>query len=170
MLDFTEHHDQEVRDRALSALLGGHDVKLTKTSFVILGDPIRDALIILRSMKFPDYKRTVRDLPSWFNTIIGQARKNSTIRGKLFTLTLDECFSLHERVGEKCEISGIEFDLENPKIKGKRRPFAASLDRIDSAKGYTFDNVRVVCSIVNQAMNEWGEDPLRILVKAMASK
>ena len=35
-----------------------------------------------------------------------------------------------------------------------------SLDRIDSSKGYTVENCRLVCTAVNLAMNEWGEDVL----------
>jgi hypothetical protein len=36
-----------------------------------------------------------------------------------------------------------------------KRPYAPNLDRIDPRHGYEPDNVRVVCAIVNFAMNAW---------------
>lgn len=33
-----------------------------------------------------------------------------------------------------------------------------SIDRIDSAKGYAWDNVRIVCAGVNIGMMHWGEE------------
>jgi len=37
------------------------------------------------------------------------------------------------------------------------RPFSASIDRINTNLGYTKDNVRFVCTMVNFALNEFGE-------------
>lgn len=39
--------------------------------------------------------------------------------------------------------------------------FKPSIDRIDNAKGYTLDNVRIVCAVANFAMNVWGERAIR---------
>ena len=50
-----------------------------------------------------------------------------------------------------------------------RRPFAPSLDRIDSSGGYTRDNTRLVCQAVNFALNAFGEDIFREVVLAAAS-
>lgn len=43
-------------------------------------------------------------------------------------------------------------------------PFGPSLDRIVPALGYVKGNVRVVCTIVNFAMNKWGADALQKLL------
>lgn len=62
----------------------------------------------------------------------------------------------------RCQITNIAFSLD--KAPGShRRPFAPSLDRIDSSQSYTDQNVRVVCCAANYAMNEWGESVLRKL-------
>jgi len=65
-----------------------------------------------------------------------------------------------------CEVSGIPFVLDGLNGENKRHPFTPSLDRIDSTKGYTRDNVLVVCWIVNSFKNEYGYD----VVKYVAEK
>jgi len=50
-----------------------------------------------------------------------------------------------------CEFSGIPFS------KRKDKAFTPSLDRIDSKKGYTYDNVRIVCFIFNVSFMNWGD-------------
>lgn len=54
-----------------------------------------------------------------------------------------------------CELTGEPFDLSPG-----RRHNSPSLDRIDCSKGYTYDNVRIVLHLMNQALGEWGEDVL----------
>lgn len=66
----------------------------------------------------------------------------------------------------RCAVSGIA--LEDPGTR--RNPFGPSLDRIVPKRGYVRRNVRVVCQIVNMAMNVWGEDALHKLVAAMAGR
>lgn len=66
----------------------------------------------------------------------------------------DEGFII-DRCGGKCELTGIPFDLT--KKDWARRPYAPSLDRIDSSGDYTIDNTRMVCCAINIALNEWGE-------------
>ncbi|WP_333710325.1 hypothetical protein [Malikia spinosa] len=60
----------------------------------------------------------------------------------------------------RCEISGIHFEFAAPTQRGPHRPFAPSLDRIDSNIGYIKSNVRLVCLAVNLAMNRWGVEVL----------
>ena len=69
------------------------------------------------------------------------------------------------RSGGRCELTLIPFDLVN--VDGfKRRPYAPSLDRIDSAKGYRVDNCRLVVVVANLAINEWGEDVFARVARA----
>lgn len=64
-----------------------------------------------------------------------------------------------------CAISGIPLQPSSDRFGG---PFAPSLDRITPATGYVRGNIRVVCQMVNLAMNEWGLEALEILVDVMA--
>ena len=54
-----------------------------------------------------------------------------------------------------CELSGEKFSFERPE-KTYFNPYSPSIDRVDSSKGYTQENCRVVLSSVNMALGEWG--------------
>ena len=69
--------------------------------------------------------------------------------------------ALYRAQGGRCALSGLQFDLRSVGSGKARRPFAPSLDRIDSTGGYTQDNVRLVCQAVNFALNAYGEDVFR---------
>jgi hypothetical protein len=81
--------------------------------------------------------------------MLNHYRSKAKIRGINFNLTLDwteEQIKLPEY--NICAISGIQF-VEEP-----HHAFSRSLDRIDSSKGYTPDNVRWVC----YKLNSWKSD------------
>jgi hypothetical protein len=61
--------------------------------------------------------------------------------------------------GGRCAVTGLKFDLSECNGQGKR-PFYHSVDRIDSSKGYTTNNIRLVCLAANIAMLHWGESVL----------
>lgn len=96
---------------------------------------------------------------SWEGELYRQARKNALTRNIPFTLTRGEFDALLARADGRCMISGIQFEFVYEGT-ASRRPYAPSLDRIDSMKGYTAGNVRLVCVAVNLAMNQWGLDVL----------
>ncbi len=94
-----------------------------------------------------------------YGTIYRVARKNAAQRSIPFTLTRPEFDALVEHADGRCMISGVLFSPA--RVSGStRRPYMPSLDRVDSSKGYSFDNVRLVCVLVNIALNEWGIEPL----------
>jgi hypothetical protein len=67
----------------------------------------------------------------------------------------------------RCAVSGIPF---SPSFKNRRHPFVPTIDRKIPALGYVPGNIRIVCSIVNSAMSDWGEDALLVLLDAMGSR
>jgi hypothetical protein len=56
----------------------------------------------------------------------------------------------------RCELTGIEFSYIDGLKRCAKQPLAPSLDRIESNKGYTPDNCRVVLWALNCAINSWG--------------
>lgn len=101
--------------------------------------------------------------------IYKKAQYNAEQRGFPFELTMDELMQIGERSKWRCALTKLAFSL-NKKEGCKFRPFAPSLDRIDSAKGYTLENCRLVCFAVNAAMNEWGESVFKVVAAAYCGR
>lgn len=94
-----------------------------------------------------------------------QRAKNS---GWEFNLSFDYLVDLASEHGGICALSGIPFWTER---NGKRvSPWAPSIDRIDCTKGYVEGNVRFVCFAVNIALNEWGDEVLLKVARALAER
>jgi hypothetical protein len=81
--------------------------------------------------------------------------KNAKTRNLEVTLTKTEAWSLYEKQSKKCALTGIDLYL-NPHHSERSR-VTASLDRIDSTKGYTIDNVQWVHKDVNLMKNGFSE-------------
>lgn len=69
----------------------------------------------------------------------------------------------------RCALTGLSFNLREVGTGKAKRPFAPSLDQIEGDKGYTKDNVRLVCQMVNFALNRFGEDAFYEIAKAAVS-
>lgn len=78
-------------------------------------------------------------------------------------VSLDDVIELYERQGGRCAVSGLQFHFNGVDGTMFSRAFAPSLDRLNNAKGYTFENVRLVCRIANFAMGTWGQKALEEL-------
>lgn len=76
-------------------------------------------------------------------------RKCASKRNLEFTLTIEEAWELFLKQNRKCRFSKIELTFPI-KFKDKNQGnYTASLDRIDSDKGYTKDNVQWVHKLIN---------------------
>lgn len=89
-------------------------------------------------------------------TMLDRHRKGAKQRGIEFTIQLSDVSQALEAQGGVCAVTALAFNLEKP--DGLRiRPWAPSIDRINSRVGYLPGNVRIVCAFVNVAMNGFGE-------------
>jgi hypothetical protein len=64
-----------------------------------------------------------------------------------------------------CAITGLPLNYETG--RGRPHPRGPSIDRIDSSRGYTANNIQVVCYQVNVAKGEWTLDFLSEVAKAI---
>lgn len=110
---------------------------------------------------FPD--RVPSDISVQFLT----ARKNAATRKIDFLLTREHLYDLWKSSGGRCSVTGIAFSDADKCPRTNRRPWAPSIDRIDSAGPYAPGNVRLVCAAVNGAMGVWGEQVLYTMAQAV---
>lgn len=108
-------------------------------------------------------------LPTWAQQLYAQTRKNAGARNIAFDLSEEELASIIHRSGGYCELTGVRL-RSDPHSTARKRPWMASIDRIDRTAGYTSANCRLVCGAANLAMNVWGEDVLMELARALARK
>ena len=70
-------------------------------------------------------------------------------------------YKLYLQQGKKCALSGIAFDNQQHK---------PSMDRIDSTKGYTKDNIQIVSSMVNFMKQGYNQNDFINMCKMIAEK
>ncbi len=101
----------------------------------------------------------------WADSLLGGARRRAKRQGVECTVTRDWLQAELDR--GVCAVSGMRFDLTTGRGRWQKFPFTPSLDRIVARGDYTPGNCRVVCLIVNEAMNRWGVQPLLTLAQHM---
>lgn len=103
-----------------------------------------------------DNKLAIKHIKQLFKTckasIKRRQNKERTIECFEFDLTIDFILELARKQGNRCAYSGklLIWSIKNN--------YSTSIDRIDSDKGYTKDNVQLVSKIVNQAKNNLTHD------------
>lgn len=78
--------------------------------------------------------------------------KQAIRRGIPFEITREEAWDLFLIQNRKCAITGVELKFSN-NIRDQRGTHTTSLDRIDSSKGYTIDNIQWVHKKINIMKN-----------------
>lgn len=94
------------------------------------------------------------------NGLLSSARLRANKSRLEYSLTAEWLLGKFESQDMRCELTMIPFIIEPARDDGRRsyQPFSPSLDRIDPKKGYTADNTRLVCTAINIALNQFGDD------------
>lgn len=97
---------------------------------------------------------------------------NSRAREIEFLITIEEAWALFVKQDRRCSLTGLELSLNSKKQKkgSKLRMTTASLDRIDSNKGYTIDNVQWVHRDVNIMKQAFSQDRFIEICKLVTLK
>jgi hypothetical protein len=102
----------------------------------------------------PKYAQTFEDVPEWF---WGKFRKGAEQRGLEFTISTGELWAIFTEQNKKCFFSGVDLYIPTKKTQPN---FTASIDRIDSKKGYVVDNVQWVHKTINMMKMRMSNDQL----------
>jgi hypothetical protein len=89
-------------------------------------------------------------------------------RGQDVNITLEYLKDLWEFQHRQCPITGWGLRLRTLTDKRTKLPEDASLDRIDSSKGYIKGNVRFISCMANLALNVWSDEDLIEFCHAVA--
>lgn len=109
------------------------------------------------------------DLNFRFKRILSSAESRVRNKNLEFNINSDLLNVLAMLQNYKCAVTGIQFDLSyrNEYFKNPRAP---SIDRINNSKGYTADNIQLVCAWYNLMKNEWSDDEIKTLIFQSFSK
>ena len=94
------------------------------------------------------------------------ARDRALARGLEFTITQERV--LYALNLGFCEVTGLQFELRSGG-HFDRNALGPTIDRIDSKRGYTEDNVQIVCLIYNLAKSNWNHDEVMLMVEALSA-
>lgn len=88
-----------------------------------------------------------------------RAKRRAAVSGRTFEVTADDLRRLIEKTTH-CPYTGVPLDLG--RMDGvKRNPWGPSVDRKDSRKGYTLDNIEITSLWWNLAKNEWPPEVMK---------
>lgn len=85
-----------------------------------------------------------------------------------FNITIQDIWEIYEKQNKKCALSkqNIEFNPSNHKSIISQ---TASVDRIDSKKGYEKSNIQIVHKDINKLKNQYSEQLVKYLCKKVAA-
>jgi hypothetical protein len=118
-----------------------------------------------RTGKGKEYARRFRrENPAAY--AITRCRQTALRKGLAFDLDRHVAEITARVANGRCEISGIAFTFDG----SPRCPTSPSIDRRNCGRGYTLDNIQVVCLAVNAMLGTWGQAAAEPIVRAWAEK
>lgn len=124
-------------------------------------------------------RQTPRGAAKWdpayspFKPFVNKAQRSARNRPRLgpVTVTVQSLKALWERQGGKCPISGLQLGLPRNSRHwgGVPRALRASLDRIDSARPYSADNVQFIAIAANHAKSVWFNQDVVDMARAVVN-
>lgn len=88
----------------------------------------------------------------------GSIKRAAKLRDITFEITIEQLWDLFVKQDGKCALSGLELILSKTDEERINGGTTASLDRIDSNKAYTINNVQWVHKMVNRMKSNFSEN------------
>jgi hypothetical protein len=89
--------------------------------------------------------------------IFSAARTRAKKKKIEFDLTMDFVIKMFSNQGSLCALTGLKLNTGFKQKGNNWNPYCPSIDKIDSEKGYTKDNIRIVSVIANLSLNQFGD-------------
>ena len=121
----------------------------------------------------PEFKLNLKngrenDIYSQFKKHFLNAKNRATKNNIEFTITWNDLKFIWDKQNGKCAYTDIKLlNSKNSSNKLLKSPIKASLDRIDSSKGYTPDNIQWVSLICQYAKNSFTENQLKEFIETL---
>lgn len=112
-------------------------------------DPMLSENAKSEAIQSGDIEKSIRDC-------LSRSRERAKKKKVPFDLTAQFIADILDGQNYCCALSREQFDVSGF-AKGYRRPRNISIDRIHPADGYVQSNVRLVTTIVNIALSDWGD-------------
>lgn len=117
------------------------------------------------------YDHKYRTIENFLRSLVNGVKGRCRARSIKFDINFDCINKLYIEQNGRCLLTGIKLELKKPKDNNSRPfPFSPSIDRIDSNKGYTKNNIRLICWSMNNSLNMYGEDVYRFVAIKYISK
>lgn len=108
------------------------------------------------------------DIKNFIKKIYLSCKYNCNRRSNdlVFAITEEDILELYYKQDEKCALSGQILTKIALEDKGVNK-YNISIDRIDSSKGYTKDNIELIGSIINIMKNDIKEEDFLLFVSSI---
>lgn len=97
-------------------------------------------------------------------------KRNAQTRNIPYNISIEYAWNLYLKQDRKCAITGLTIDLKNSGNKRNATMCSASLDRIDSSKGYVEGNVWWVNKKINQIKMDLNVEDFICICNIVANK
>jgi hypothetical protein len=98
-------------------------------------------------------------------TYFKQMKQGAVSRNLQFDITMKDVWDQYIRQNKKCMFSGVDIQFSKSYNNGQ----TASVDRIDSSKGYTKDNIQIVHKLVNRMKQDLSDQDFIYWCKLIAN-
>lgn len=117
--------------------------------------------------KLIQYKKDIyqaNDLSFFLSNLLSKTKHRAKNKGIEFDLSVFYIANRLIQINCMCELTGQVLTHEH------NQPNTLSIDRIDSNKGYTKDNVQIVTYMANTAKNKWAQKDFITMCKMVVEK
>lgn len=148
-----------------STPIGRHRQYLCRCSCGLTDNRVRAADLVLNKSTRCTRCSGFLGIDDLSGTYISTIKKRARNKGRDYDISVEYLLDLFIKQDSKCALSGESITLHRNYTKGNREKQTASIDRIDSSKGYIEGNIQWVHKDINLMKNNLDENYFKNLCK-----